>query len=101
MKEWGSTGWAALKDALKVVAEASGALPPLKMAIVGLLAVMEHIDVRGALQIRDENKLTDAHEVENRRCEDGSLRDREQDHGACDGYRTISECQIRLTGCRS
>jgi hypothetical protein len=50
MKEWGSTGWAALKAALKIVEKVSGALPPLQMAVGGLLVVIEHIDVRITLQ---------------------------------------------------
>ena len=45
MKEWGSAGWAALKDAFKIVEKVSGALPPLKAAVGALVVVMEHIDV--------------------------------------------------------
>jgi hypothetical protein len=42
VKELGSTGWAALKAALKIVEKVSGALPPLQMAVGGLLVVIEH-----------------------------------------------------------
>jgi len=53
MKEWGSAGWAALKDAFKIVEKVSGALPPLKAAVGALVVVMERIDVYAAFLICD------------------------------------------------
>ena len=55
MKEWGSAGWTALKEALKVVEKVSDALPPLKMAVGGLLVVIAHIDVRITLHRCDND----------------------------------------------
>jgi hypothetical protein len=60
MKEWGSTGWTALKAALKIVEKVSDALPPLKMAVSGLSAVIEHIDVR--ITLHPTRTSTDARE---------------------------------------
>jgi hypothetical protein len=55
MKNWGSTGWSALKPTLKIVEKVSSAFPPLSMAVGGLLAVIEHIDVRIVFQMTNQN----------------------------------------------
>lgn len=51
MKEWGSKGWQAFKEALRFAQQVSDVLPPLKMAIGGLLAVIGHIDVCSSLNM--------------------------------------------------
>jgi hypothetical protein len=39
-------GWAACKDALKLLGEASDAFEPLKLAVGGLLGILDRIEVR-------------------------------------------------------
>ena len=48
----GGNGWLALKEALKTLREMSeGPLAPLKTALIGVLAVMDHVEVLYSLNL--------------------------------------------------
>lgn len=49
------TGWLALKEALKIAKECSDPCPPLKVALSGLVAVIEFVDVCGAFNSPQRN----------------------------------------------
>ena len=59
VKSVASTGFQAVKLALRALKESADALPPLKAAVGGLLAVVDAIDVR--IQIIADIKTTSSY----------------------------------------